>query len=283
VKGFLRQTLVQTLVASLALHAGFMGYTLTQPPSAELTPAMASQRYAKFIIARFPTPPRPPEKVVRVAVIPPPAIRPAKKSPPKAERKMTQPARRTPPPPKVAKVTPPEPAPAPSAIEPPPPTIITSKMAEGDVAEVQVVSVSSAKDAGAEGPALQANPAPNELPYEDLDEASTVASSEHEPGPDLPALRRGYIGRLGKYFRRIRRYPRRARRAGLEGTVLLEVVLDERGRILEVRVIESSGHKILDDAAKAAVAQLGVVPSPPGELAWGAQAVRIPFHYNLRN
>ncbi len=50
-------------------------------------------------------------------------------------------------------------------------------------------------------------------------------------------------------------YPRNARRRGLEGTVILEVWLDKHGEKEKVRVLTSSGHAILDDAALKAVNQ----------------------------
>lgn len=45
-------------------------------------------------------------------------------------------------------------------------------------------------------------------------------------------------------------YPRDAVREGLVGTVLLEVLVDVDGRPLEVTVARSSGHRVLDVAAR---------------------------------
>ena len=45
-------------------------------------------------------------------------------------------------------------------------------------------------------------------------------------------------------------YPRDALTAGLQGTVLLQVLVDVDGRPLRVDVERSSGHRILDDAAR---------------------------------
>jgi protein TonB len=45
-------------------------------------------------------------------------------------------------------------------------------------------------------------------------------------------------------------YPRRALRAGVEGTVLLEVLVDTDGTPLEVRIVGSSGDRELDRAAQ---------------------------------
>lgn len=46
------------------------------------------------------------------------------------------------------------------------------------------------------------------------------------------------------------RYPREAIVDGLQGAVLLEVLVDVDGSPLEVRIHRSSGHRILDDSAR---------------------------------
>lgn len=45
------------------------------------------------------------------------------------------------------------------------------------------------------------------------------------------------------------RYPREALRGGLQGTVMLQVLVDVDGRPLEVGIHGSSGHRVLDQAA----------------------------------
>jgi protein TonB len=45
-------------------------------------------------------------------------------------------------------------------------------------------------------------------------------------------------------------YPRLARRAGEEGSVLCRIHIDPRGRVERVEVVESSGHARLDEAAR---------------------------------
>jgi protein TonB len=44
-------------------------------------------------------------------------------------------------------------------------------------------------------------------------------------------------------------YPPDAARRGLEGVVMLQVLVDVDGRPLEVHIHRSSGHRILDQAA----------------------------------
>ncbi len=45
-------------------------------------------------------------------------------------------------------------------------------------------------------------------------------------------------------------YPREALRDGLQGTVMLRVVVDEAGHPIEVSIATSSGHRVLDRAAR---------------------------------
>lgn len=46
------------------------------------------------------------------------------------------------------------------------------------------------------------------------------------------------------------RYPRQALRSGAEGTVVLKVLVDEQGRPQDVAIERSSGHRLLDQAAR---------------------------------
>lgn len=60
------------------------------------------------------------------------------------------------------------------------------------------------------------------------------------------------------------RYPRAARRHGLEGTLVLRVSVDEAGRPGRLEVIESSGHSMLDGAAMEAVSRWHFTPGRRG-------------------
>lgn len=48
-------------------------------------------------------------------------------------------------------------------------------------------------------------------------------------------------------------FPERAELRGQEGTVLLDVVIDEQGAPAEVYVVDSSGYRLLDGAAEKSV------------------------------
>ena len=76
-------------------------------------------------------------------------------------------------------------------------------------------------------------------------------------------------------------YPRAARRRGYEGTVILEVLVDTRGRVGALRLLESSGHKILDRAASMSVKDWVFEPGRSGEEKvemW----VKIPVRFEIK-
>jgi protein TonB len=73
------------------------------------------------------------------------------------------------------------------------------------------------------------------------------------------------------------RYPDRARRLGYEGKVLLSFVVLEDGTTTEIRVINGSCYRILDDSAKEAVAQTRLARTMPYRV-----VVRLPITYKLQ-
>jgi protein TonB len=56
-------------------------------------------------------------------------------------------------------------------------------------------------------------------------------------------------------------YPATARQQGIEGTVVLRVTVDARGRLGSASVAKSSGHSALDDTAATHVRSLRFSPA----------------------
>lgn len=76
-------------------------------------------------------------------------------------------------------------------------------------------------------------------------------------------------------------YPPAARRLGQEGRVLLRVLVGADGAVLSADVEESSGHRLLDDAAVDAVREWTFEPAREGENAVES-VVHVPFRFRLR-
>jgi protein TonB len=124
---------------------------------------------------------------------------------------------------------------------------------------------------------------------------STTSSASHGDGSSgqppkrrlsrsqLRGIAKGYYRSLNMLMKQKRVYPRSARRLKLEGTVLVEMVINREGEIIKVRVARSSGHELLDKAAIAQVQKLRRVPKIPRELNRPSMTFKIPFDYRLQS
>ena len=78
-------------------------------------------------------------------------------------------------------------------------------------------------------------------------------------------------------------YPDQARRDKLSGTLILDVTIDAKGKLLNIDLRKSSGHKILDDAAQRIV-KLAAPYSPfPDKLKQEADVIHITRSWEFIN
>jgi len=76
-------------------------------------------------------------------------------------------------------------------------------------------------------------------------------------------------------------YPRNARRRGYEGKVILEVLVNKEGSVEDLRILESSGYRVLDRAAMKSVQIWLFEPGRRGEERvemW----VKVPIRFDLK-
>ena len=76
-------------------------------------------------------------------------------------------------------------------------------------------------------------------------------------------------------------YPRLARKRGYQGTVVLEVLVDQNGRVGDLRLFTSSGHSILDRKAMASVKGWLFEPGMRGDKKLDMW-VRVPIRFELK-
>jgi TonB family protein len=91
--------------------------------------------------------------------------------------------------------------------------------------------------------------------------------------PSAPSVE----ARLAEIRRRIQsalRYPPSARRRGLEGMARLQFEIGADGRADRIELVRSSGHPLLDRAARESVVAAGVLPRVYGRL-------QVPVHFGL--
>ncbi len=78
-------------------------------------------------------------------------------------------------------------------------------------------------------------------------------------------------------------YPDQARREKLSGTLILDVVIRADGKLLKTDLRQSSGHQILDDAAKRIVKLAAPFPPFPAKLRKEADVIHITRSWEFLN
>lgn len=225
---------------SLGAHALM---TVVMPSEAALQPATTQRDLAIVSFDEVDV------EVETVDELPPPALVVAPPEPPPSAARAEAPL-------PLAPATPPEAVSDPAPSAPPPAAaevLAATSAAAGGPAFTTGTAGGSAHGLGSTPTASETNPA-------------ATRATEGTSTVDLSGLARGYLSTLNGRVRPAVVYPRAAVIAGLEGTVMLGLLIDERGNILRRRVKRSSGHASLDAAVLEAAERVSTVPAPPNEL-----------------
>jgi periplasmic protein TonB len=97
----------------------------------------------------------------------------------------------------------------------------------------------------------------------------------------VPAEYGPYLARFRQRIQEALVYPLAARRQGLSGSVELEVLVEPSGQIRSVRLLSSSSHAVLDEAALDTVRALAPLPLPE-HLPRRPLRIRLPVVFHLR-
>jgi protein TonB len=138
----------------------------------------------------------------------------------------------------------------------------------------------------AKAPALV--PAPDDEPVSAGEPAVTepspsvaVAAPPVAPAPARVAADPAYARTLLTWLNRYRDYPLQARRRGVEGRVVLFLVVERSGRVSELKIATSSGAEILDEAALAMVRRADPMPPVPRSMTGDLIQFWIPVDFAL--
>ncbi len=198
---------------------------------------------------------------------------------------------------------PPVPAPAPSSSRPGEPGIPAAPSSAPPLEAAPSPPSHVPSAAGEPGrESLRPSPASDTAPARDTVQGAAqggggspggdgTGATAGRPGGDLALATPGSGGDAGVYAeylaglrRRIQEslsYPSMARRRGLAGTVQLEVEIAPTGAVVDVKVVGSSSHAVLDAAAVETVRDLRRVPFPSG-VPPRRLRVRLPVVFALR-
>ena len=88
-----------------------------------------------------------------------------------------------------------------------------------------------------------------------------------------------YLGLVFQKLERHKRYPRVARRSGLDGRVVLRFTVRRDGEVLDPEVVEVEGHDSFRKATLQALARVGQLPQFPDAIRRRELRVEIPISY----
>lgn len=111
--------------------------------------------------------------------------------------------------------------------------------------------------------------------------AAGGGNASGQPSANMSATAKASYAQL--VLARLRRaiiYPRRAARRNIEGEVRVEIVLAASGALRRVRILETSGSDILDEAALKLVRRVSPFPAVPRTLSPGGEDIA--FNTNLQ-
>ncbi|WP_299392678.1 energy transducer TonB [Pelagibius sp.] len=97
-----------------------------------------------------------------------------------------------------------------------------------------------------------------------------------------PAANTDYMAELLAWLERHKKYPRRARLRGQEGTAFIYFVMDRDGRVLDFSIKQTSGHRVLDREAKDMIERAQPLPRFPDHMAGARLALVVPVDFSLR-
>ena len=122
-------------------------------------------------------------------------------------------------------------------------------------------------------------PVPEPVPEGSSGAASDISDSATVTPGDASLSVVDYRNLLRVSIAAHHRYPRRARRQRIEGRVGIEFLIDDSGKVLESRILSSSGHAILDDSGLQAIEDASPFPPPPSDVA--DRVFRLPLVFRL--
>lgn len=152
--------------------------------------------------------------------------------------------------------------------------------------EPELKDIITSAEATAEAPVevREEKPIEEEKPQEVTTQevAPMVAAEQQNVGSKLSGsdvtARRLYMGAIAKKLHRNKVNPRSTQ----TGTVLLGFTVDSRGELLSRTIIQSSGSKLLDDAAMASLERSAPFPPLPGEVSSSPLELQVPFRFVTR-
>jgi protein TonB len=95
--------------------------------------------------------------------------------------------------------------------------------------------------------------------------------------------RESFLGRLLAQLNRFKHYPPEARKAHIEGVVMLHFVMDEGGHVTRAEIAKSSGRPALDKEALALIERAQPLPALPADFPTRTLDAVVPIEFLLHS
>jgi TonB family protein len=110
-------------------------------------------------------------------------------------------------------------------------------------------------------------------PQPEVPEQPPTGAPSPSPSPAIAKWQQALVTRLARF----QRYPKQAGGAG--GIVSLGFSIDRQGRVVDSRIVKSSGSAVLDAEAQALVKRASPFPPPPAEVPDADLSFVVPIRY----
>jgi TonB family protein len=112
-----------------------------------------------------------------------------------------------------------------------------------------------------------------------------LENTESQKASNLLASRAGqedYSYRLLSRIEKYKKYPKSAKRLGIQGNVVVTFVLDKNGKLKKQQLVNGSGYKVLDNAAQSIIAKASPFPPLPAEYE-GETSFTLPVTFEIHS
>lgn len=140
----------------------------------------------------------------------------------------------------------------------------------------------AAPDSGGPGDGMQTADAAGDTATQAQPEASAPGVGNIGRAEVAHEARAAYVAQLQAWLQRHKRYPQHAIARRQQGTATLYFVVDRTGRLLDYRLEQSSGHRLLDREALEMIERAAPLPRMPAGLSGSDLAVVLPVRFALR-
>lgn len=117
--------------------------------------------------------------------------------------------------------------------------------------------------------------------YENIAENTNEINNEIKQD-SIDAIKENYLYKLRQKINNSKSYPKMARRMNQEGTVLMNFLINNEGKIVNLKVEKSSRYKSLNKAAKSAIKKVGTFEPIPKELKLTQWEIIIPVVFSIK-